>query len=224
MLLTDITLSQIVKFLNSQALSSTVVLITSIGVGIILLFVIYHWIAYLPGTSIKLSPDEHKVKVFYKHWLIFFFDLLLIVVLAFIPKAASLMPKEFTDFLSMIQPFLDVLYSAWLAILGTGALVMATDYFLDNWILTNKRIVDVEQKGLFHRDIAELRLEKIEDIHIKVSGLIGTIFGIGTVEVESAGAAKEFSLRHIANPEDARTKISTQASAKLDEIKKVQVV
>jgi len=223
-MLPEASLGQIAQFLNSQSVANVIFLITAVGVGIVLLFLIYHWLAYRPGNALSLGPDEHIVKVFYKHWLVFAFDILLIVLLMYIPRATSLLPVEFTDVLLTMQPFLDVLYNAWIAFLVTGILVMATDYFLDIWILTNKRLVDVEQKGLFHRDIAELRLEKIEDINIKISGIVGTLFGIGNVEVESAGATKEFSLKHIDHPENARREISAQASLKLDEVKKVEIV
>lgn len=225
MLLTsDISLSQIAIFLNGPTVINMIMLVTSVGVGVIFLSLIYHWGAYRPRTALSLGANEHIVKVFHKHWFIFLINVAITALLIYAPKALSYVPKEFTDWASSFKPFLDAIYSAWVAFLSISLLVIATNYFLDIWILTNKRLVDVEQKSLFRRSIVEMRLEHIEDIHVKISGVIGTLLGIGTLEVDSGGPVKEFSLINIASPAQSRDLISSQASKKLDEVKKVEVV
>ena len=72
------------------------------------------------------------------------------------------------------------------------------------WIITNKRIVDVEPKTLFFRNNASLRLDKIQDIKIEVSGLINTLLKIGNLYVQTASSRKDFVIRQAANPELAK--------------------
>ena len=216
--------SQIITFLNSPYVISCILLLTVIICGITLIALLYHWTKYNRYSAVKLLPDEQIIKVFRKHWFIFLLDVLLVILAALIPFAVYFLPKEWTQLIKSITPFLSTLYLAWSVILFFGILVMATTYFFDIWVLTNKRLIDVDQINLFKRDISEIRLEHIVDLNIKIFGIINTFLKIGTVEVESSGAVKEFSLRNIADPEQARADISIAAGKKLDEAKEVKIV
>lgn len=76
-----------------------------------------------------------------------------------------------------------------------------TDYYLDVWILTDKRLIDVEQRGLFHRKVSSLDLRNIQDIKIETKGLIATFLKFGDIHVQTAGADREFVIREAYNPE-----------------------
>jgi hypothetical protein len=76
-----------------------------------------------------------------------------------------------------------------------------TDYAIDFWIVTNKRIVDSELERLFHRRLATLELKDIEDISIKTSGFISSYLAYGNLEVQTAGAQNRFQMEQIGHPE-----------------------
>ena len=38
------------------------------------------------------------------------------------------------------------------------------DYYLDVWVVTTKRIISIEQKGLFNRVIAEQKISRLQDV------------------------------------------------------------
>lgn len=57
-------------------------------------------------------------------------------------------------------------------------------------ILTNKRIIDVDQAGLFERDVSECPLDHIQDIRYNVRGIMSTIFHVGTVILEMGGRGR----------------------------------
>lgn len=81
-------------------------------------------------------------------------------------------------------------------------------YLLDTWIVTNERILDVNQKSFFFRTVSELNLSKVQDISVKTSGLIQTIFDFGDVEIETAGAALDkFRFRQVAHPNMVKDRI-----------------
>lgn len=80
------------------------------------------------------------------------------------------------------------------------------DYYLDVWIVTNKRIINIEQKGLFHREIAEHNLDKIQDVTGSQKGIFSTFFSFGDVHIQTAGEVQRFIFRQVDNPFDiART-------------------
>ena len=58
------------------------------------------------------------------------------------------------------------------------------DFYLDLWVITNDRIVDVEQFGLFSRTVSELDLFRIQDVttdvHSQAQPYSGTPFAAST--------------------------------------------
>ncbi len=66
------------------------------------------------------------------------------------------------------------------------------DYYLDVWVITTKRIVATDQRGLFHRVTAELLLNQIQDVSCDVHGFLPTIFQYGTISVQTASEEDKF--------------------------------
>ena len=81
------------------------------------------------------------------------------------------------------------------------------DYYLDAWVITNDRIVNVEQQGLFARTVSELDLYKIQDVTSEVRGLIPTLFNYGNVHVQTAGTQERFVFEQVPNPHEIRKRI-----------------
>ncbi len=76
------------------------------------------------------------------------------------------------------------------------------DYYLDTWIVTTKRILNIEQAGLFHRTMSELRLYRVQDVTASVNGFWGTIFNYGNVEIQTAGEKLRFLFEQVRKPSE----------------------
>jgi hypothetical protein len=74
------------------------------------------------------------------------------------------------------------------------------DYYLDVWIVTDQRIVNIEQKGLFGRIVSELELENIQDITTDVKGVIPTFLNYCNLYVQTAAEMERFVFRNIPDP------------------------
>lgn len=85
------------------------------------------------------------------------------------------------------------------------------DYYLDIWIITNERIIDVQQKGFFARTISEQRLYRIQDVTSDMTGFLPTVFKFGDVHVQTAGAKTRFYFHQVPNPDDVRNEIISLA-------------
>ena len=83
-----------------------------------------------------------------------------------------------------------------------------TNYYLDVLIVTNKRIIDIEQFGLFSRDQASLPIKNVQDIKVKVVGLIPELLKFGNLDIQTAGEAKEFEIRDLRDPEKVKNIIN----------------
>ncbi len=81
------------------------------------------------------------------------------------------------------------------------------DYYLDSWIVTTRRIINIEQNGLFGRTVSELRLYRIQDVTATVNGFTKTMFNFGEVEIQTAGEHERFMFEEISQPNEVAKKI-----------------
>lgn len=78
--------------------------------------------------------------------------------------------------------------------------IIWVDYYLDVWIVTDQRIINIEQKGLFSRVVSELEMENIQDITTEVKGIIPTFLNYGNLYVQTAAEMERFLFRNIPDP------------------------
>ncbi len=167
-------------------------------------------------------PDEEIVLLLRHHWLIFvfnyipvfFFLLFIILVQAFGPswiKAADV-PVAMNVFYLAIT-FLWMFF--WLT-----AFVIWVDYYLDVWIVTNQRVINIEQFGLFRREVSELGHSKVQDVTTKIKGFIPTLFKYGNVYIQTAGTKERFVFKQVPNPVFIRSVIMKLQKRAIQEQKK----
>jgi len=85
-------------------------------------------------------------------------------------------------------PVIKYLFSVYVLVIFFTAFTRWIDYYLDIWIITDKRIVDIEQKGLFRREVSEFSLDRIQDVTSETPNFIATILKYGNIRVQTAGS------------------------------------
>jgi hypothetical protein len=85
---------------------------------------------------------------------------------------------------------------------------------LDVLVITNLHIVDIDQIGLWHREVSTLQLSKVQDISSKTDGIIASILDYGDLEIQSAGSLTNFIVKGVQKPDLLRQKINEQISIK----------
>lgn len=165
---------------------------------------------------ITLRDDEKIYLVIRRHWFIFFAKiightllilapLVLFVVFVLMTGAAN----QGFEPLQKFPPALIFFFSAlWMFFIWTDVFIVWTNFHLDTWILTNKRIIDVEQKGFFRREVSIFRMDRVQDITIEVNGLLASLLNFGNVHVQTAGIGQEFVIRGIPRPKEVKRVIS----------------
>jgi hypothetical protein len=61
------------------------------------------------------------------------------------------------------------------------------NYYLSIQIVTSDRIIDIDQRGIFNREVNEVMLENIEDVSYKQKTFFSLIFNFGNVVLQSSG-------------------------------------
>ncbi len=65
-----------------------------------------------------------------------------------------------------------------------------THYYLDLWIITDRRIIVIDQIHFFNRKVSSFRLERLQDIKVAVNGVLATFLNYGTIRAQTASAAE----------------------------------
>ncbi|MCK4554262.1 PH domain-containing protein [Candidatus Parcubacteria bacterium] len=136
---------------------------------------------------------------------IVFFSILLILPLTFFGIALEMYPDLLKGQIS--YPFVLLLGSAYYFFIWLFFFFSFIDYYLDVWIITNERIIDVQQKGFFSRVIAEQRLYRIQDVASEVHGFFPTVLKYGEVHIQTAGTRQRFLFHQVPHPENVRNSI-----------------
>ncbi|HSX47559.1 MAG TPA: PH domain-containing protein, partial [Patescibacteria group bacterium] len=53
------------------------------------------------------------------------------------------------------------------------------------FIVTDQRFIQITQKGLFHRSVADLSLSQIQSVNYDISGFQETLLGFGTINMQT---------------------------------------
>ena len=160
---------------------------------------------------IELDKDEQIVYEVRRHPLVFYTEIATILFLAILPLIVYVVLGILNikmNFLYGGGAIFVFSYSFWLLILLWTAEIFWTSYFLDIWIVTTKKIIDVEQEGLFGRRVAFLHLDKIQDITVVVRGLLPTLLKYGNISVQTAAQQGEFIINNIPHPKILHQKIN----------------
>lgn len=149
------------------------------------------------------EKDEKLILFLRRHWIILIAKWLVVLVIALVPLVIYF-------FLSYFEPEIlkKYVYYAFLFLLSSLYYLFTLlfflnafiDYYLDVWIVTDRRIINIEQRGLFNREIAEHTLERIQDVTAIQKGFWQTLFSYGDVHVQTAGEIQRFVFRQVNDP------------------------
>jgi len=145
--------------------------------------------------KIQLDPDEEVLIMVRKHWFVIMAELFGVFILVLLPFIALIGFAVFQGFFSTLNfnvlEYANVIgfgVAAWLLLSLLGGFTIWTHYYLDLWVVTDRRIILVDQVHFFSRNVSVFRLERMQDIEFKITGIIPTLLNFGTLKAQTAGA------------------------------------
>lgn len=145
-------------------------------------------------------PDEKVVMMRRRHpwvlartgWVII--AVVVIILIAFLIWGASL--------ISSVVLIVGLIFAAIYAVIRW--LIYTNDFF----ILTDQRIISVEQKGLFSRRVSETELENIYSLAYEIKGFMASMLNFGSIKVSTVGdEISMIELQNVENPHFVHEKI-----------------
>ncbi len=160
---------------------------------------------HFPGQH----ESEQVILFLRRHWFIFFMRLLVIIVSIIGLIAVYYFFTFLTTNIRESEYYNLLLFSESLGTLfiWNFFFILWLDFYLDVWIVTNERIINIEQKGFFSRNVSELKLTKIQDVTSEIIGVIPTLFNYGNIYVQTAGEKERFTFIQIPDPNKVKNAI-----------------
>lgn len=156
----------------------------------------------------SLEPGEKVVRIIRKHWFVLYAQVALLVFALCAPillhVAVFLIPTAKSFALSMGLSVFVYLYSFWTLLVWMALFSILTNYYLDTWTLTTKHLIIIDQRGFFNRRIGSFRLDRIQDVHISIDGIIPTFLDFGRIEIETASGDREFVANGMPDPQSLK--------------------
>lgn len=155
---------------------------------------------------LDLRPNEKILLFLHRHWItwvwnvgqLVVFNLLPIGILAFFYYGVGwTFVPEGPVYVAVVLLMSLYYIGAWL--MYYHAFI---DFHLDVWLLTDQRIVNIEQEGLFDRIISELNIAKVQDVTSEVRGQLQTFLNYGAVYIQTAAEKERFVFENIPHPEE----------------------
>jgi hypothetical protein len=156
---------------------------------------------YFPGKE----PQERISMLLRRHPVVITKKLILIFLIGIIPVIIGMLINRYTTWLddgtglwyAGLLLLASVVYLFWLLLLYETWV----NYYLDVWIVTDERIIAMEQVSLFHRGVSELRLNTIQDVSSNVIGMLPSLFRFGDIQVQTAANEEKFHFSQVPKPE-----------------------
>ena len=151
---------------------------------------------------------EEVVLVMRQHPFVLLTPMLIAAAILLIPMAAYVL-------LPFGQAFDVVFVASVLASAGfAGSKLMA--WWNSLFLLTSQRVVVVVQQGILRREMVECGLFSIQQVSHRVHGLLHTLFGYGTIEIQTAGSHLPFSIPNAPDAYEVQQEILRMAEAAAD--------
>lgn len=149
------------------------------------------------------QPNEKVVLAVREHWIRLAMKVGIIIILSLLPWIFQLLivGNSIIDTSITAEAIMNTVSSVYYLGLLVALFIVFVLHYLNIHVVSEERIVDIDQTGLLFREVSELNIETIEDVTSQKKGLLGNIFNYGTVFVQTAGATERFEFDNIANPE-----------------------
>lgn len=138
---------------------------------------------------IQLAPNEQVLLVIRRHWFSFLGALVIFAFLFIGPLVALIVTPHYLPFAitGEVRAVIFFLLALYLMAVLTTMFLTWSIYYLDTWIITDQRLIDIDQRGLFRRGISEIPLERVQNVSIEIPGFIATVLHFGNLKIQTAG-------------------------------------
>ncbi|MFA6537421.1 MAG: PH domain-containing protein [Patescibacteria group bacterium] len=160
------------------------------------------------------KQGEHVLMFMRRHWIMAIKIIAITLLFSAIPALLFIVIINYTNYFDseIFRAGATLFISCYYLSIILYSFSMFIDYYLDVWIVTNQRVINIEQKGLFARVVSEKELERMQDITSEVKGFWATVLHYGDVHIQTAGETERFIFKTVPYADEVSRKISNLVS------------
>lgn len=143
---------------------------------------------------IQLKPDERVIAVYRHYGWTYAGSIMLSFILILLPFFL-LTPLVARGVVGTIIFIVLVAIALWYG------LRQALLWYFNVFVVTDWRVVDIEQRGYFDRVVSEVIYSHMQDVSYHIKGMVPTLLHYGTVIVKTVGNSADLELPRLKNPE-----------------------
>jgi len=96
-------------------------------------------------------------------------------------------------------------YANWFLLFGMFGLAFYwfrawVGWYYSVYVLTTYRIMIVEQRGFFSREVSELALTSVQNVNYKIKGIQASMFGFGDISIDTLSGSDPLQLKTVHKP------------------------
>jgi len=151
-------------------------------------------------TFLGKEKEENVILIVRSHWIMYVPHLFLALLSLTLPFLFRLVIPELTENLSLF-----IVFFIFSGLLFLTVLVFAiVKWYFNVNIITDQRVIDLDFTSVLSHTSSEARLERIEDVTHKQIGILSSVFDIGTLYIQTAGAKAEIEFDNIPRPREVQ--------------------
>jgi uncharacterized membrane protein YdbT with pleckstrin-like domain len=129
------------------------------------------------------------VVILRKHWAGFIGTFFIIFAMLLFPLVFLLiLHHPLSSFFNHFHSGITAALTGYYLLVLTILFGLWVNYYFDIFLITERRIINISQKGLLARETSELMLSEVEDVTAEINGFVHSIFNYGLLVIETAGA------------------------------------
>ncbi|MBI2592105.1 PH domain-containing protein [Candidatus Saccharibacteria bacterium] len=149
-----------------------------------------------------LVAGEHVVVIVRKHFigLVFIYLQALVGMIAVLSIIFITSPDIFNNLDDQSNRLLVAVVLLGVALLVLYLFVATYVYRHSRLLVTDKNLIQINQKSLFIRKVSRLSMSNVEDVSADQRGILATIFNYGTLLIQTAGERPNFEFKYCPTP------------------------
>jgi membrane protein YdbS with pleckstrin-like domain len=120
------------------------------------------------------------------------YAVLVVAIAAIFGLIIAISPSSFESDAGGLSPSMMAIIALSALLAALFIIALTHIYRQSRLIITDKSLVQIMQKTLFSRKVSRLSMSDVEDVSAEQRGIIASLFGYGTLVVQTAGERENF--------------------------------